>query len=1138
MPAAEMSRADGHGRLQSFLGILRRIGYRLLRLSGEFTAIVLGLVFVWFYGLNVLLVQKTVDVSFLKPNTSLWFSKAFDGKAADLEALRLSWRPELQAIVLEAEGIAVVDDANTPLQNLEHVSIAFDYEDALRGISTPRHVNITGGTVTWLKDENGNVTAGLGTPDTVGRFGALPQQNADVGMETVPRRFDMATLESVTIKNAAVYLMDRTRDVDLHFQDTDVLLKQVSEMFHMQFDTVVETRDDTGEISSKAVFSQDFEDFDLSVNVEGINPHSFAPREGFAANIGRLDVPVNAALKIAATRDAGLQVVSLDLTSGSGTGGFSPQGNRIDGIVIAANYDPQTEALNIETFDVAGDRFGGRGQAKLENIGRPATGFFRNDIRFLVGFEDLKLDATRQFDDMFRFDGVNMEGRYDPASGSLDLNELRLKFPTYTLNANVALSRTTDGKPSGLSGGAKVTGDMTPEDLLHIWPTEFATGARRWIKRAIKGGLISDLDLNFDIPPSVFQSERIKDEDLTLGFNVREGHVKYISTMTPYTNVTGRGVLRGNSLEFEAFSGNIGDLTVTRGQVNIPRLFPKGGDLIIDVQGSGQAEEMLTLIDQKPFMFTSQYGLNPADFDGQGQVSLNIKRPLLEFFDRSLILYEIEGDFTGVKVPFSMGRHGLEEGDFNLKADGSGIIVKGPVNFGPWRTDLEWKETFGEDGVPTRYRLAGQMDGNTLDGFGFGFREYVGGSATVILDAEGRGLSITGADFSVDLKQADIRAGEYWSKPIGAPGTITGNLSRSADGAVSISNVDVKASGLSVQGEALFAEDARLINFELDQVAIEAFAEGRVKVAPNADNTAFNIDMSGTYLDISPIVGRTIRANTGQMALPMNLRAKVDRLALDEAFILKDAAMEIRHNGIGTQAARITGAMTDGEFTASLSPSSADKGRKLLIEIPDASLALKAFLNLESIHGGALSLSASLPEVGVEGPLSGDITVTDFALVNAPVMAQILSLASLRGLTDAMGGEGLTFTRFETPFSYNEGAVSVRDARASGPALGLTGSGEIDFAGKTVDMDGVLVPAYSANSALSAIPVIGDIFVGKKGEGIFALSYAVKGPFSKTQVGVNPLSALTPGFLRRIFDTGREDLPQTSNDVPNPDEER
>ena len=90
----------------------------------------------------------------------------------------------------------------------------------------------------------------------------------------------------------------------------------------------------------------------------------------------------------------------------------------------------------------------------------------------------------------------------------------------------------------------------------------------------------------------------------------------------------------------------------------------------------------------------------------------------------------------------------------------------------------------------------------------------------------------------------------------------------------------------------------------------------------------------------------------------------------------------------------------------------------------------------------------------------------------------------------------------------------------------MTGAGEVSFEDKVLELDGVLVPAYSANSLLGDIPLIGDIFVGKKGEGIFALSYTVVGPFEKTQITVNPLSALTPGFLRGIFRVKRDKLPE------------
>ena len=127
-------------------------------------------------------------------------------------------------------------------------------------------------------------------------------------------------------------------------------------------------------------------------------------------------------------------------------------------------------------------------------------------------------------------------------------------------------------------------------------------------------------------------------------------------------------------------------------------------------------------------------------------------------------------------------------------------------------------------------------------------------------------------------------------------------------------------------------------------------------------------------------------------------------------------------------------------------------------------------------------------------------------------------------MVDTLGGDGLAFERFELPFTLSDNLLQVRSARLYGPAIGMTGEGDIHLEKRVLDFDGTVVPAYNANTVLGDVPVLGSL-LGKKGEGLFALNYAVKGPFDKVQVSVNPLSALTPGFLRGIFRPQREKLP-------------
>jgi len=160
--------------------------------------------------------------------------------------------------------------------------------------------------------------------------------------------------------------------------------------------------------------------------------------------------------------------------------------------------------------------------------------------------------------------------------------------------------------------------------------------------------------------------------------------------------------------------------------------------------------------------------------------------------------------------------------------------------------------------------------------------------------------------------------------------------------------------------------------------------------------------------------------------------------------------------------------------------------------------------------------------------------VTDYRIDDAPFLARVLSIISLTGILDELEGGGLKLNYLEVPFKQGLGVLEIKDANASGTSIGFTGSGTIYTYADVMDISGTVVPAFALNSVFGHIPVIGEILTGgDKGSGVIAFNYSINGSTDEPNITINPLSALTPGIFRNVFDFFGGDKKNTdSKSVP------
>ena len=147
-----------------------------------------------------------------------------------------------------------------------------------------------------------------------------------------------------------------------------------------------------------------------------------------------------------------------------------------------------------------------------------------------------------------------------------------------------------------------------------------------------------------------------------------------------------------------------------------------------------------------------------------------------------------------------------------------------------------------------------------------------------------------------------------------------------------------------------------------------------------------------------------------------------------------------------------------------------------------------------------------------------ELRIDNFKVKEVPVLAKLLSLASLQGVADLLTGEGIRFTDFEMIFSNKDKKMTIDEIYAIGPAISIMMNGYIQ-SNELISLRGTLVPARTINRTIASIPLIGDILVGKKvGEGVFGVSFKIKGPPKDLKTTVNPIKTLTPRFITRTLE--------------------
>ena len=712
------------------------------------------------------------------------------------------------------------------------------------------------------------------------------------------------------------------------------------------------------------------------------------------------------------------------------------------------------------------------------------------------------------------------------ATGSIDgeLSRLSLeKFEVDTDGPRISLDGTLWQTDAGIGvKGRFQARDMPFDSLGAYWPETFIPPGRRWIVENVSDGVISRFDAVLDIEPGDFENERFGADSAAGSLAFENASIDYLRPMPPVTGVNGTGRFNGEALALTMSGGRVAGITASRGTAVLSEIHSAVPRMSVEIEAEGPAGDALALLDHPRLGLVSKIGLLPAEAGGTVHTLFALELPLLQSVEAEQIDVNAVARIQDAAIEQIGDVVDMTVGALRLGVDNTSLDLSGTARLQGMPAAITWRENFGDDApFARRFDVSTTLTPEAQAALGFDMAPHVQGTLALegeYTDPGGDGTPRT--TLHVDATGARLEISElHWAKPAAAPGTIQVLASVPPEGPVEITRVEVETETLYGLGRAMLARDAGGIR----EITIERLRHGATDIAGTIaiEDVVTRIAIEGASLDARPYIEDLMgddALHSGQLLLDLD----VERVTTADDRHLTNLRARFETDSEGRHIGFMEGTLATG---APMSFSLEPQGSKRLITVRsrDAGAVARTFKIYDNAVGGDLVMEAVLHDDQPDAPVTGTIKIDNYRVINAPTLARLLTVATLTGILSELRGKGIRFSRFEMPFTLEENVLTIRDARTSGFSVGVNAEGTVDLESDRVDISGTIVPAYTFNTLIEAIPVLGELLTGGEGGGLFAAEYHVGGTTAKPDISVNPLSVLAPTFLRKLFSSDKEE---------------
>ena len=1090
--------------------------------AGLIVAGVVAAVLFFFVGAGIRLLVGPISLGPFSGTLSNAIAQALPGVTVKYDQAAVEWSRDEGRVDLVILGARVFDSNGRIIAQAPKADIDLAARPFVQGKVEVKRITLVGVQLTLVRTHSGAIRLGVGKDNGPTDF----LSNITDAISATSSK--TSSLQTFAVRDARIAFYDEVTGLFVVAPRANMTIATAGPNLSASLDSDIEISGRPAKIRANILLPPksgpvrgDVELSHLDLGALGANAKPFALVKGIALNID-----MSASFVI----DHGARLASADFGANAygavGVPGLIVGPVNVKSARIVGRYDGVSGRLLIDDALLQADR------ATAHFVGAADFGYDIHSQVSHIGFEttadSIRLDMPQTLEHPVSVNRIALRGEYRLADDVVDIRHIGIEAPSLAFDASGTVTLAQSASPAvALMGNV---GAMPVKDLLRYWPMTVGKGARKWIEENIPVGTAGPLTLQTQIPVGALDAGQLPDSALTLTFPISNAEANYLHGLTHLTGVNGTATLSGDTFTAQFSSGQVGPLKVSQGHVVISNLHVPGSVASIVAHVDGSIPDVLALINQQPLNYPSKFGIVPADTKGTAGVNLSVDVPTIKNLSVDQVKIGVKADTTGLEIALgSKARLTNAAVQFlvdnnHLQAGGSGQIAGSPVT-------LNWNEDFrsGND-VTTRISAKGTLDSAAREALQFDASSFLKGPVIVNAILVGRHGQFEHADLTMDLSPATVGVDlAAIQKPAGEQANATASLVFGAHS--NLQHADVRfssAAGTVVASESM-GPDGELQSLTFPSVRYgpaNDFSLSFVRSGAVAEITVRGRSLDGSrlaHLGSSSEPGQSANdlAADKEPARPFHLLVKLDRLALRNNVNLTPFSLDAA--GVGD---RLSALSVSGGQGGALSGNMANdaSGRRIVLNTSDAGQLARGFFGLTAMRGGKLEVTADLSSqerASKDQPdFQGRAVLREATLTNQPFLARLFDVASFAGIQNLLQGQGIAIDKIEMPFTSKNGVVSIRDATASGPTIGATADGYVDRPQNAVAIKGSLVPVVGVNfnKVLGAIPLVGDILVSKKGEGIFGVTYSVKGNADQPSISVNPLAMLTPGIFRRIFE--------------------